>query len=164
MSITTKTGDRGETSLFTGQRVAKNSTRVESYGSIDEINSALAMAKATTKKDEIKEIIGKIQKANMALMADLASIDAKPLITVKEVKMLEDYEAHLEKELPVLTEFILPGDTLCGACLDMARTAARRAERRVLTLAQTDKVGQQDRLFLNRLSDLCFLLMRYEEK
>ncbi|MDQ0202750.1 cob(I)yrinic acid a,c-diamide adenosyltransferase [Pectinatus haikarae] len=165
MSICTKTGDKGETSLYTGQRIAKNSLRVESYGSVDEINSALAMARASSGKPRIKKIIKDLQQMNMALMADLASIDAKPRITEKDVGILEDLIAELEKTLPPLKAFIIPGDTLCGAFLDSARTAARRAERRALTLSQSDEsaVALQDKLFLNRLSDLCFLLMRFEE-
>lgn len=163
MSICTKTGDKGETSLYTGQRIAKDSLRVESYGSVDEINSALAMAKAASAKKEIKETIETVQKLNMSLMADLASIGAAPLITEKEVGILEKKITDLEEVLPPLKAFILPGDTLCGSFLDLARTTARRAERRVLALAQSEVVPKQDKLFLNRLSDLCFLLMRFEE-
>lgn len=163
MSICTKTGDKGDTSLYTGQRIAKNSLRVESYGSVDEINSALASARAVSNKEEIKKNIKLLQKLNMSLMADLASINAKPLITEKEVGRLEELISDIENKLPPLKAFIIPGDTLCGAFLDTARTAARRAERRALSLSQSEHVGEQDRLYLNRLSDLCFLLMRLEE-
>lgn len=163
MSICTKTGDKGSTSLYTGQRVAKNSLRVDSYGSVDEINSALAAAKAASQKETIKQYITALQKLNMSLMADLASIAVPAHITVEEVGRLEQLITQIEGKLPPLKAFIVPGDSLCGAFLDMARTTARRAERRVLALAQTEAIDEQDRLYLNRLSDLCFLLMRLEE-
>lgn len=160
MSICTKTGDKGKTSLYTGQRVAKSSLRVNSYGSVDEINSALAMAKATVKDEKIRKIVDTIQKMNMSLMSDLASIGAKPLITAEHVGQLESWINEFEPKLPPLTAFIQPGNTICGAFFDMARTTTRRAERNVLQLADSEDVEEQDRLFLNRLSDLCFLLMR----
>ncbi|WP_196592675.1 cob(I)yrinic acid a,c-diamide adenosyltransferase [Pectinatus sottacetonis] len=163
MSISTKTGDKGETSLYTGQRVDKNSPRVEAYGSVDEINSALALARSVCQKEEVKKNIKFLQKLNMSLMTDLASINTQPIIRQKEVSMLEDLIHDIENRLPVLKEFIVPGNTLAGAFLDMARSTTRRAERRVLALAQKEVVFDQDRLYLNRLSDLCFLLMRLEE-
>ena len=163
MSICTKTGDKGETSLYTGQRVDKNSPRVEAYGSVDEINSALALARASSQKEKIKQNIKFLQEMNMSLMADLASINAQPRIQQKEIDMIETLIAEIEAVLPPLKAFIVPGQTLCGSFLDLARTATRRAERRVLDLAQQEMVFDRNRLYLNRLSDLCFLLMRLEE-
>ena len=140
MSITTKTGDGGETSLFTGERVRKNSVRVETYGTIDEISSALAMARALCQKDEVRERLYPLQKKLSFLMADLASLHKEPMIDDAAVEALEKEMLGLESRLPVLTAFIIPGDTPGGSMLDFARTTTRRAERRVLTLAETEPV------------------------
>lgn len=164
MSITTKTGDSGETSLFTGERVRKNSVRVETYGTIDEVGAAFAMARALCKKDEVKERIYSLQKKLSLLMADLASLNKEPVIDDTAVVALEKEMQELERHLPVLKAFIIPGDSPGGAMLDLARATTRRAERRVLTLAETEIVHESNRKFLNRLSDYCFLLMRIEEQ
>lgn len=163
MSVTTKTGDKGQTSLFTGERVDKDSLRVEVYGTIDEVDAALAMARAFSEKDEVtKRIYGAQQKLGR-LMADFASLGKEPLITAADVKAMEDDIAVLEDALPEQNSFIIPGDTKAGAMLDHARTVVRRAERLAIRLAKTEAVAESDRLFLNRLSDYCYLLMRLEE-
>ncbi len=164
MSITTKTGDHGMTSLYTGERIAKNSLRVDAYGTIDELNSALALARATSGKESIKETTLKLQKLNMALMADLASLNASNRIANEEISQVETIINQLEEKLPPLTQFITPGKTLPGSFFDLARTTARRAERNILTLASEEKINDNIRIYINRLSDLCFLLMRAEEE
>lgn len=163
MSVTTKTGDKGQTSLFTGERVDKDSLRVEVYGTIDEVDAALAMARAFSEKDEVTKRIYGVQQKLGRLMADFASLGKEPLITAADVKVMEDDIAVLEDALPEQNSFIIPGDTKAGAMLDHARTVVRRAERLAIRLAKTEAVAESDRLFLNRLSDYCYLLMRLEE-
>ncbi len=163
MSVTTKTGDKGQTSLFTGERVDKDSLRVEVYGTIDEVDAALAMARAFSEKDEVTKRIYGVQQKLGRLMADFASLGKEPLITAADVKAMEDDIAVLEDALPEQNSFIIPGDTKAGAMLDHARTVVRRAERLAIRLAKTEAVAESDRLFLNRLSDYCYLLMRLEE-
>lgn len=163
MSVTTKTGDKGQTSLFTGERVDKDSLRVEVYGTIDEVDAALAMARAFSEKDEVTKRIYGVQQKLGRLMADFASLGKEPLITAADVKAMEDDIAVLEDALPDQNSFIIPGDTKAGAMLDHARTVVRRAERLAIRLAKTEAVAESDRLFLNRLSDYCYLLMRLEE-
>ena len=163
MGIYTRTGDKGTTGLFTGERVPKNCTRVEAYGTIDEMNSVLALARAFAEDAEVREWLFKLQKQNMILMSDLASIGKEPGINHSHVEMLEEKMDEIEKELPTFKAFIIPGDTKSGAFIDMARTISRRAERRMLTLAEEETVPESDRLYMNRLSDFCFMLMRLEE-
>ena len=163
MSVTTKTGDKGQTSLFTGERVDKDSLRVEVYGTIDEVDAALAMARAFSEKDEVTKRIYGVQQKLGRLMADFASLGKEPLITAADVKAMDDDIAVLEDALPEQNSFIIPGDTKAGAMLDHARTVVRRAERLAIRLAKTEAVAESDRLFLNRLSDYCYLLMRLEE-
>ncbi len=164
MSVYTKTGDKGQTSLYTGERVEKNSRRVETYGTIDEANSALAAARAFSEKDEVREKIFALQKLLSLLMADLASKDKPALIRAEHVDFIEKEMDKIEGDLPPLKEFIVPGNTRAGAFLDLARTVIRRAERRFLALTDEELTHETNRLFLNRLSDYCFLLMRLEEQ
>lgn len=163
MSVYTKTGDKGTTGLYTGQRVAKNSLRVKAYGTIDEVNSALGMARAFCKNDEVKEIILKVQQCNGLLMADLASIDKEPMLLGSHVAQVESTIDSIEAKLPPLTQFLIPGESQGGSFLDLARTFIRRAERAILDLAEQELVHDSNRLYINRISDLCFVLMRLEE-
>ena len=163
MSVYTKTGDKGETSLYTGERVQKKSRRVETYGTIDEANSALAAARAFAENDLVREKIHKLQKLLPLLMADIASKDKPPLIRENHIEEIERAMDEMESALPPLKEFIVPGDSRAGAFLDMARTIVRRAERRFLALTSEELTHETNRLFLNRLSDYCFLLMRMED-
>ena len=164
MSVTTKTGDKGTTSLYTGERVEKSCLRVEVYGTIDEAGSALSMARAFATKAEVKDRILALQKQLSLLMADFASLNKAPYITAETVTEIEGAIAELEEKLPPLKCFLIPGDTKAGAMLDMARTIARRAERAACRLAQETAVAESDRRYLNRISDYCFLLMRFEEQ
>jgi cob(I)alamin adenosyltransferase len=163
VGVYTKTGDAGKTSLYTGERLDKASLRVETYGTVDEINSALGMARVFCKNMEVQEQILASQKSVSLLMADLASLGKDSYITMEQVGKMEKAIDSMESRLPVLKKFIIPGNTQGGAMLDLARTITRRAERMVLHLAQTEEVHEADRIFLNRLSDFCFTLMRLEE-
>lgn len=161
--IYTKTGDKGLTSLYTGERVDKNCLRVQTYGAIDEADSALGLARAFVKLDDVREKIFAVQKLLPRLMADFASLNQEPLITFDDVKNLETEMDALENSLPPLREFIIPGNSKGGAFLDLARTITRRAERLACELAKSERVHEVDKIFLNRLSDYCFLLMRKED-
>lgn len=165
MSVYTKTGDNGLTSLYTGERVPKNSLRVKTYGTIDEVNSALAMVRAVCKNDRVREIVLQLQKNNGLLMADLASLGQPAMINDATVDVIEAIIDEVEAKVPPFTGFIIPGETQAGAFLDLARTMTRRAERLLLDLAEAEPEGvhESNRLYINRMSDLCFVLMRLEE-
>lgn len=164
MSVYTKTGDKGMTGLFTGERVDKDSLRVDAYGTVDEMNSALALARAFSKKEFVVKKIYEIQKLNMFIMAELASINADAYIKSERIAEVEKTIDDIEAQLPLLKEFIVPGATQGGAALDLARTIIRRAERSVLKLSKVENVNGDILILLNRLSDLCFVLMRLEEE
>ena len=164
MSIYTKTGDAGETGLYTGERVKKSSLRVAVYGTVDEIDSVLGLARALAAKEETKQRVLALQEKLPALMADLASLGAEARIREEDVQALEQAMDGLEQCLPPLTAFLIPGATPGGAALDHARTVPRRAERLFCRLAEEAPVHDTDRRYLNRLSDYCFLLMRLEEQ
>ena len=130
MHVYTKTGDAGETGLYTGERVKKSSLRVDVYGTIDEADAAFGMARAFATKAEVKTAILGIQKKLSSLMADIASLDKGPIIHEEDVIALESAMDDIEERLPKLTSFLIPGGSPAGACLDHARTVVRRAERR----------------------------------
>ncbi len=163
MSITTKTGDHGETSLLTGERVKKSGLRVDTYGTLDEVDSALGLARAFSDKDDVAERILQLQRKMPALMADFASCGKEPRITMEDVHELEDWCDDVESDLPEEHAFIIPGGSQSGAMLDLVRTTARRAERCACRLAEAEDVAASDLVYLNRLSDYCYLLMRLEE-
>ncbi|MBQ7628706.1 MAG: cob(I)yrinic acid a,c-diamide adenosyltransferase [Selenomonadaceae bacterium] len=163
MKIYTKTGDDGKTSLLTGERLGKDDPRVQTYGTVDEINSVLGMARAFSDVAEVREKIFQLQKILPRLMADLASMNKPALITENDVKTLEIEMDEMDALLPPLKSFITPGNTKSGAILDLARTVTRRAEREFCKLGRFEAVHELDGLFLNRLSDYCFMLMRVEE-
>ena len=160
MSVTTKTGDQGMTSLFTGERIAKDDMRVEVYGAVD----SLGLARAFATSPEVKERIYNLQKQLGMLMADFASRNKAPRITDEMVDGIEKSIADIEESLPELQEFIIPGDKKSSAMLDLARTTARAAERHAWTLARRGSVAEIDLRYLNRLSDYIFILMRLEDQ
>jgi len=164
MKIYTKTGDQGMTGLYTGQRVDKDSTRVEAYGNVDEINSALGMARSHVKNDEVRQTILELQKLLMQrVMSDLASMGKEQAYTSeKDIARLEGLIDSFTAQLAPLNHFIIPGDNPGAAALDVVRTTARRAERQVWRLARQEKIDIAVLLVLNRLSDLCFVLSRIE--
>lgn len=162
-AVYTRTGDKGTTGLYTGERVPKQSLRVEAYGTIDEITSALGLARANVKRDDVRETIYQVQKLLMSVMADVASLNLpEPYIKEEHVKLFEETIDKYDAMLQPLAHFIVPGDTVGAAALDIARTTTRRSERCLLRLAETEPVNQQVLICLNRLSDLCFILARVE--
>ena len=160
--VYTKTGDQGQTSLVGGARVSKASIRVDAYGDVDELNSVIGIARARSEDQEIDEVLGLIQNDLFTLGADLASpsgIDV-PRIGESFVSVLEELADRFLAKLDPLKEFILPGGSEAGAILHLARTVARRAERRVVELSQTEELNSETVVYLNRLSDLLFILAR----
>lgn len=169
MRIYTKTGDDGTTGLFGGQRVAKDDLRIEAYGSVDELNTLLGFARAQESlSEEHDTIIGTLQEGLFVLGADLATPEQKdrvnisiPRVTPDDLMCLESFIDSLEENLPPLRNFILPGGSAGGAILHVARTVARRAERQVVTLFRSEpEIGELPMQYLNRLSDLLFVLAR----
>jgi cob(I)alamin adenosyltransferase len=168
MKIYTRTGDRGDTGLFGGGRVAKNDPRVEAYGDVDELNAHLGLARAIEMMPRIDEVLVPIQRDLFALGALLATPDhakmheqlAKARIDDDRVSQLERAIDQGEEELEPLRAFIVPGGTPKSAALHVARTVCRRAERRVIALAQTTELPSLVVIYLNRLSDLLFVLAR----
>jgi cob(I)alamin adenosyltransferase len=160
--VYTRTGDAGQTSLVGGKRVSKASLRVDAYGDVDELNCVVGVARARLEDREIDETLGAIQNDLFTLGADLASPSdiEVPRIDKAFVKTLEDYSDHYLAQLEPLKEFILPGGSEAGATLHVARTIARRAERRVVELAANEELNAQAIVYLNRLSDLLFILAR----
>lgn len=164
MSISTKTGDKGKTSLWSGERVKKNSVRVEAYGTVDELNSHLAEAKHQVKTEKVKKIIEEVQDELFNVAGGLASTGeyAYP-VKAGDVERITAYVHDFEKEVK-LTGFVIPGAVPQSAKLDVCRTIARRAERRILDLDGIDDVPEPLKKYVNRLSDLLFMMARYEEK
>ncbi|HLV34688.1 MAG TPA: cob(I)yrinic acid a,c-diamide adenosyltransferase [Spirillospora sp.] len=165
MKIYTKTGDDGSTALFAGGRVPKTHLRVETYGTVDELNAVLGLVRAH--KPDSDDWLAQIQRQLFHLGADLATPqDAKSDWVVRvdaaQVAWLEEIIDHMTAELPPLTSFILPGGTLAAAQLHVARTVCRRAERLAVALAAHEAIGDHVLPYLNRLSDALFMLARWE--
>lgn len=164
MSISTKTGDKGSTSLWSGERVNKSSSRVEAYGTVDELNSFIGEAKHYVKIYRIKEIISEIQDDLFKVGGSLASIGAfKYPVTEGDVERITGYVHEFEKKIP-FDGFVIPGTTIQSAKLDICRTIARRSERRVISLSENEETDENVKKYLNRLSDLIYIMARYEEK
>ena len=160
--VYTRTGDQGQTSLVGGARVSKASLRVDAYGDVDELNCVIGLARARLEDREIDEVLGLMQNDLFTLGADLASpseIDV-PRIEESFTRKLEELADRFLAELDPLKEFILPGGSEAGAVLHLARTVARRAERRVVELFETGQLNPETIVYLNRLSDLLFILAR----
>ncbi|MGM0640588.1 MAG: cob(I)yrinic acid a,c-diamide adenosyltransferase [Thermotogota bacterium] len=164
MSISTKKGDKGQTSLWSGERVSKDSIRVESYGTIDELNSHLGEAKHYVKSNKIKNIIIDLQNDLFKVAGTLASKDKKYVspIELKDVGKLNDLVKELEEKMK-LKGFVIPGNTLSSSKIDICRTISRRAERRIISLSNNENIDIELKKYINRLSDVLFLLARYEE-
>ena len=169
MKIYTKTGDKGETGLFGGERVSKNSLRIEAYGTIDELNAFIGLAIIEVSDNSVKDLLQKIQNWLFSIGADLATPDNEKTKKLNVFRTPEEYYLYIEKEidyyeskLDELRKFILPGGTKGAALLHICRTITRRAERMVVALNSTVKIGNNIIIFLNRLSDLFFVLARFD--
>lgn len=158
--IYTKTGDDGTTGLGDGSRTPKDSARVEAYGTVDELNSTLGVVLACDGvADDIRELLVHIQHALFDLGGELC-VPGMETIHAADVTELEHTLDHYNADLPRLKEFILPGGGMAAAHCHIARTVCRRAERRVVTLAHEESVRPEVVHYLNRLSDLLFVLCR----
>ncbi len=166
MKLYTKTGDDGTTGLFGGARVPKHGDRVEAYGSVDEVNSLLGLARAVGVGEAIDQSLARIQTELFVLGAELACVPGKEakmkmaLIDPSHIKALEADIDTAEDVNEPLTSFVLPGGSLPAAHLHHTRTVCRRAERAVLRVADTEPVRAELIHYLNRLSDLLFALAR----
>ncbi|HUY90687.1 MAG TPA: cob(I)yrinic acid a,c-diamide adenosyltransferase [Pirellulales bacterium] len=164
MKIYTKTGDRGETGLFGGPRVRKDHLRIEAYGSVDELNAVLGLVRSESLPAEIDAVLESIQNSLFDLGAELASPDPArmgvPVVGAAHAEALERAIDLYEAKLPRLKTFILPGGCRAAAQLHLARTVCRRAERRLVSLAAAETISGELVVYLNRLSDLLFVLAR----
>jgi cob(I)alamin adenosyltransferase len=174
MSIATKTGDRGETALMYGNRVPKTNARVEAYGTVDELNAALGLVRATTNETLVREVVLSVQKELVVLMGELAVADKDrerylkdgyEVVTATMVDRLTDVVNDLEKNYRVtFKHWATPGYSLSSAALDVARTTCRRAERRAIAVRdRSASVNPECIRYLNRLSDVLWLFARYIE-
>ncbi|MDP2600222.1 MAG: cob(I)yrinic acid a,c-diamide adenosyltransferase [Deltaproteobacteria bacterium] len=170
MSIVTKTGDKGETGLLSGERVSKTDPRVTAYGVLDELVSALGWVRSLQPSGELVGPLKKIQTDLFRLGAELASVKLDPRWKVtpigpKDLVELEKWIHELEPRLGLPKAFVLPGGSPCSAALDVARTTARRLERKIQGLKESKIYESAEALkYVNRLSDLLFIFARYEQK
>ena len=173
MSIATRTGDSGSTGLMYNRRISKSHPRVEAYGSVDELNAAMGVARAQAGETFLRESLLVIQKDLVVLMGELATApedrdryvrDGFQLVTPELTAKLDRWVAEIEAQKVSFKGWATPGGTVTSAALDVARTNCRRAERRVFALSE---MGQQTNaeiiVYLNRLSDLLWLMARWDE-
>lgn len=171
MKIYTKTGDKGETALFGGERVSKSNKRIAAYGTIDELNCFIGLTITEVKCPEIKNVLERIQNQLFVVGTDLATPITEKNKKLKVVRTPDDFAQTAESDIDFFNEkleelknFILPGGSKGSALLHICRTTARRAEREVVALKEQVNIGDNIIIFINRLSDLFFVLSRFENK
>ncbi|MBI4412644.1 MAG: cob(I)yrinic acid a,c-diamide adenosyltransferase [Deltaproteobacteria bacterium] len=169
MKIYTKTGDDGTTALFDGTRVDKNNPRVDTYGDIDELNAMLGIVVSGTADPEFTQLIRQIQRDLFALGAQLANpshkkLKAKADFSEDKITSLEKAIDKCDAEFGPIKTFMLPGGSPTAARFEFARTLCRRAERRVVSLSKNVEIKPDILIYLNRLSDLLFMLARVANK
>lgn len=169
MKVYTRRGDRGETDLFGGARVGKDSERIDACGAVDELNAFVGAAAAASEHDDVHTLLVRVQSALFDIGGTLAAPDAGhrdkagvPCVVDADVVALEAAIDRLDGELEALAHFVLPGGTPAAAAFHVARTVCRRAERRVVALSRAEAVDEALLRYLNRLSDLLFVLARAE--
>lgn len=169
MKIYTKTGDTGDTSLLGGKRVPKSSLRIDTYGTVDELNAQIGVARALQPHAKVDEILEQLQNQLFILGSDLAcplqvsSLNALR-IQQDQVQSLENTIDLLDTHLDTLKSFVVPGGSIVSAQLHVARAVCRRAERLVDALGRQEEIGKLPLVYLNRLADLLFVLARYANK
>jgi len=166
MKIYTRRGDQGQTDLFSGERVSKTDALVEAYGTVDELNALLGVIRSalTDEENEIESDVLRIQNELQAICAVLANTDTarqKIDLTEARIDLLEERCDFYQEKIPEIRYFVLPGGTKVASQLHHARTVCRRAERRVLAAEQNYRIDPLVIKYLNRLSDLLFLMARY---
>jgi len=164
--VTTKTGDKGKTSLYSGQRVSKASARVESYGTIDEVNSWIGLIRASLKNQELKDLLYTIEETLFVVGAELATID-KPLkkkMTEKDVNFLEEKIDYYKEHSDLINKFTIPGRSVLDGYFNVLRTVTRRAERRIIAFEEVSDVEVNTYLkkYVNRMSDLFYIISRLD--
>jgi cob(I)alamin adenosyltransferase len=169
MKIYTRTGDGGETSFLDGGRVPKSALRVEAYGEVDELNASIGVARTESTHETIRDILDEVQQDLFSVGAILADPKGqlkseKASLGPTHVEKLEAQIDELEGELPPLKQFVLPGGSKGGALLHHARSICRRAERKIVALSSNEPVPSIAVSYMNRLSDLLFVLARFENK
>lgn len=165
MKIYTKTGDAGTTSLFGGRKVSKGSARIEAYGTIDELNSALGLCRSLGVEARLDAFFERVQSDLFRVGAELASAGGPPPASVApvgdaDVRGIEELIDLLDADLPALKNFILPGGAQAASAAHLARAVCRRAERRVVELSEKETVRGEIVVYLNRLSDALFVAAR----
>ncbi|HVW28400.1 MAG TPA: cob(I)yrinic acid a,c-diamide adenosyltransferase [Polyangiaceae bacterium] len=166
MKIYTKTGDEGTTGLFGGGRVRKDEARVEAYGTVDELNSVVGVARAASLPVDVETVLAGVQEDLFVIGAELATVAGNedklpmPLLGEARTALLEGAIDRMEEKMPALKSFVVPGGCPAGAFLHQARTVCRRAERRVLSASQQTPIRREILVYLNRLSDLLFVAAR----
>jgi cob(I)alamin adenosyltransferase len=166
VKIYTKTGDGGTTGLFGGARVRKDDPRVEAYGTVDELNAVIGLARAAGAPDDVDAVLAGVQEDLFVIGAELATVAGKeeklPMALLGEPRsnLLEHAIDRMEETLPPLTSFVMPGGSPAGAQLHQARTVCRRAERRILSAAEHTPIRSDILVYLNRLSDFLFVAAR----
>ncbi len=171
MKIYTKTGDKGETGLFGGERVSKDSLRISAYGTIDELNSFIGLAITEIKDVSVRKNLLNIQNQLFVVGSDLATPEDEKTKKLNIQRTPASYYVHIENlideydaQLEELRNFILPGGSKSASLLHVCRTICRRAEREVVALKNSVSISENIIIFLNRLSDLLFVLSRFENK
>ena len=168
MKVYTRKGDAGETGLFGGSRISKSSLKVDAYGSIDEAAAFIGVARAFVENKEIKDILFMIQEKFLVVAAYLAS-DAnginklKEKIEISDIEILEKYIDNYSKQLLPLYKFLIPGEDIQSAVLHVARTVVRRSERRIIALNEQENLQPEILKYVNRVSDILFVLARVVE-
>ncbi len=166
MKIYTKTGDKGQTSLYDGTRVDKDSLRVDCYGTVDELNSFLGVARNFIEDDEIIKKIYDIQRELFNVAGELATTDGGQFpqrVTEGKIADLESFIDTLLGRMPKIDQFIIPGSNKASAALHVARTVCRRAERKIITLSRQETISPLLMKYINRLSDTIYAMARYLE-
>lgn len=166
MKIYTRTGDKGQTSLYDGTRVDKDNIRVESYGTLDELNSYIGLCTLYAEGED-KKVLKDLQLKLFSVSGELATKkddNYKNVVSEDDIKNLENIIDSYIKKIDEVNAFIIPGTSLISANLHIARTICRRAERRIYTLSKVESVNPLIIKYVNRLSDLLYAIARYNEK
>lgn len=158
--VYTGRGDRGRTDLFSGERVSKSSERIQAYGTVDELNSLVGICRNYTSDKEEK--LEEVQNELHILQAELANREPDVRITEENIEDLEQLCDLYQEKCPELTSFVLSGGCKSAACLHHARSVARRAERKIVALDQDEELREEVLAYINRLSDLFFMMARHE--
>ncbi len=158
--VYTGRGDRGRTDLSSGERVSKSSERIEAYGTVDELNSIVGLCRNYTERKT--EELAETQNELHILQAELSNREPDTKVTEENIERLENLCDRYQEECPPLRDFVLAGGTEAASHLHMARSVARRAERRIVRVDQDEQLREEVLAYINRLSDLFFLMARHE--